>query len=73
MFFFSQESGLSAWLGEQLSVLDNLEPWLLNLVICYIVAAATEVTSNTATCTLMMPILANLVGIFLLANAVHLF
>ena len=36
-------------------------PILANLV-SYIVAAATEVTSNTATCTLMMPILANLVS-----------
>ncbi|XP_052800974.1 solute carrier family 13 member 2-like [Mya arenaria] len=56
----SKESGLSAWVGEKLSVLDFLEPWVLNLVLCYIIAAMTEVTSNTATCTLMMPILANL-------------
>ncbi|WAR01096.1 S13A5-like protein [Mya arenaria] len=56
----SKESGLSAWVGEKLSVLDFLDPWVLNLVLCYIIAAMTEVTSNTATCTLMMPILANL-------------
>lgn len=60
MAYASQESGLSAWVGEKLSVLDYLSPWVLNLVLCYIVAAMTEVTSNTATCTLMMPILANL-------------
>ncbi|XP_060600137.1 Na(+)/citrate cotransporter-like isoform X3 [Ruditapes philippinarum] len=60
MAYASQESGLSAWVGEKLSVLDYLSPWVLNLTLCYIVAAMTEVTSNTATCTLMMPILANL-------------
>lgn len=67
----SQASGLSEWLGSKLSVLDYLEPWVLNLVLCYIVAAATEVTSNTATCTLMMPILANL-AIILKLNPMYL-
>ncbi|XP_045170886.2 Na(+)/citrate cotransporter-like [Mercenaria mercenaria] len=60
MAYASEKSGLSAWVGEKLTVLDYLSPWVLNLVLCYIVAAMTEVTSNTATCTLMMPILANL-------------
>lgn len=60
MAYASQESGLSAWVGKKLSVLDYLSPWVLNLVLCYIIAAMTEVTSNTATCTLMMPVLANL-------------
>lgn len=59
--FWSQVSGLSAWAGEKLSGLDTLSPWVLNLCLCYIVAAMTEVTSNTATCTLMMPILGELV------------
>ncbi|KAL4223442.1 hypothetical protein ACF0H5_016913 [Mactra antiquata] len=56
----SSESGLSEWVGDKLSVLDYLSPWVLNLALCYIVAAMTEVTSNVATCTLMMPILASL-------------
>ncbi|KAL4218029.1 hypothetical protein ACF0H5_022767 [Mactra antiquata] len=56
----SQESGLSAWIGSQLMGLSHLDPWLLNLVICFIVAAATEVTSNTATTSLMLPIIAEL-------------
>lgn len=56
----SQVSGLSEWIGNQLSALTHLEPWLLNLVLCFIVAAATEVTSNTATTALMLPILADL-------------
>ncbi|KAH3887590.1 hypothetical protein DPMN_011608 [Dreissena polymorpha] len=56
----ASKTGMSAWVGEKLAVLDYLDPWVLNLVLCYIVAALTEVTSNTATCTLMMPIVANL-------------
>ncbi|GFO48016.1 solute carrier family 13 member 2 [Plakobranchus ocellatus] len=53
-------SGLSHWLADKLSSLDYLDKWVLNLVLCLIVAAATEVTSNTATATLLMPIMANL-------------
>ncbi|OWF50269.1 solute carrier family 13 member 2-like [Mizuhopecten yessoensis] len=56
----SQVSGLSAWLGDKLAVFSSFEPWVMNLILCYIVAAATEVTSNTAICTLMMPIMAEL-------------
>ncbi|XP_046356042.2 solute carrier family 13 member 5-like isoform X3 [Haliotis rufescens] len=55
-----EESGLSYWIGIQLQVLKDLNPWLLLLIICYVCAAATEVTSNTATATLVMPILSNL-------------
>lgn len=56
----SQVSGLSVWIGDQLKSLTHLEPWLLNLIICFIVAAATEVTSNTATTSLMLPILSDM-------------
>ena len=59
--FSLQESGLSKWLGDELSVFSSLEPWRMNLVLCVVVAAATEVTSNTAICTLMMPIMAQIV------------
>ncbi|XP_052075275.1 Na(+)/citrate cotransporter-like [Mytilus californianus] len=56
----SEESGLSKWLGNELAVFSYLEPWVMNLVFCIVVAAATEVTSNTAICTLMMPIMAQI-------------
>ncbi|KAK3592647.1 hypothetical protein CHS0354_034725 [Potamilus streckersoni] len=58
----AETSKLSAWIGDKMSVFNGFEPWVMNLIICSIVAAATEVTSNTATCTLMMPILAKLAG-----------
>ncbi|KAI8783173.1 solute carrier family 13 member 2 [Biomphalaria glabrata] len=53
-------SGLSKWLGDQLMVFRTLDQWLVLLIICYIVTFATEVTSNTAIATLMMPILAQM-------------
>lgn len=56
----SEESGLSKWLGNELAVFSYLDPWLMNLVFVVVVAAATEVTSNTAICTLMMPIMAQI-------------
>jgi sodium-dependent dicarboxylate transporter 2/3/5 len=57
-----QESGLSDWLGMQLQSLGGFDPWVLNLIICTVVACATEVTSNTATSTLLMPIMAQTVS-----------
>jgi len=51
-------SGLSAMLGDWLTSLSNLEPLLMILTICLVVTYLTEITSNTATATLLMPILA---------------
>ncbi len=54
-------SGLSLWLGSQLEVLDSLDPRLLVLIVCLFAAAATEVTSNVAVCSILMPVLRDLV------------
>ena len=51
-------SGLSAMLGDSLTSLSNLPPLLMMLTICLLVTYLTEITSNTATATLLMPILA---------------
>lgn len=51
-------SGLSNLLGEQLAGLSQLAPWLMILLICLAVTFLTEITSNTATSNLLMPILA---------------
>lgn len=56
----SEDSGLSEWLGSKLTVFDTMDDWVMNLIISLIVAAATEVSSNTATATLLMPILLQL-------------
>ena len=51
-------SGLSSTIGEQLEQLSTLPLLLMIAVICLSVTFLTEVTSNTATTTLLMPILA---------------
>ncbi|KGJ96808.1 SLC13 family permease [Colwellia psychrerythraea] len=51
-------SGLSVMLGEWLSSLANLPMIAMVLTICLVVTYVTEITSNTATATLLMPILA---------------
>ncbi|KAK0041015.1 solute carrier family 13 member 5, partial [Biomphalaria pfeifferi] len=56
----SKVTGLSQWLGDQLILLKSLDQWLILLIISYVVCFATEVISNTAISTLMMPILAQL-------------
>lgn len=51
-------SGLSSIIGASFSGLTMLPVWLLVLTIALIVSFLTEVTSNTATATLLMPIMA---------------
>ncbi|XP_060085746.1 Na(+)/citrate cotransporter-like [Ylistrum balloti] len=51
------KSGLSRLVGCELRVLKDLDAWMLNMVLCFIVAGATEITSNTATASLLMPIM----------------
>ncbi len=51
-------SGLSTMLVDWLSSLSSLPPILMMLTICLVVTYLTEITSNTATATLLMPILA---------------
>jgi len=53
-----EASGLSAALGEQLLVLRTLPPLLMIFGLCLTVTLLTEGTSNTATTTLLMPLLA---------------
>lgn len=51
-------SGLTAWLGEQLSLLQGAELAVLILVVVLLVIFLTEVTSNTATASLLLPVMA---------------
>lgn len=51
-------SGLSALLGDVLADLTDIPAPLLVLFICFVVTFLTEATSNTASTTLLMPILA---------------
>lgn len=54
-----KESGLSQWLGEQLGQLPVASPLLLVLATCTLMTFLTELTSNVATATVMLPILAS--------------
>ena len=54
------ESGLSVWIGSQLSGLKGVSLILVIAIVVTIVALLTEVTSNTATATMMFPIMASL-------------
>ncbi len=53
-----KESGLSLLLGEQLNVIASLPLFILIPLICLTVTFLTEVTSNTATTALLLPVLA---------------
>jgi len=54
------ESGLSMWFGEQLKWVSNYSPFLVVFVIALMMSFLTELTSNTATTEMLLPILAGL-------------
>lgn len=53
-------SGLSKWMANTLSPLGSLPGWLIILISCLLVTSLTEVASNPATITLLLPILSSL-------------
>lgn len=55
-----KDSGLATWIGEQLTVLQGVNFLLLIALVVTLVLFLTEVTSNTATATMMFPIMASL-------------
>ncbi|XP_041658032.1 solute carrier family 13 member 5-like [Cheilinus undulatus] len=56
----SEESGLSRWLGAQMTPLHSIPPWAIAVVLCLLIATFTECASNVATATLFLPILASM-------------
>ena len=55
-----ESSGFSKWAGARLSFVGDWPPILMILVICAVVTLLSEVASNVATATAMMPIAAAL-------------
>jgi len=53
-------SGLSKWVGSQLANLDAIPSYAIVIIVCVMITTFTEVTSNTATATIFLPILASL-------------
>ncbi|XP_067451160.1 Na(+)/citrate cotransporter-like [Thunnus thynnus] len=56
----SEESGLSKWMGDQMTPLQSIPPWAIAIVLCLLIATFTECTSNVATATLFLPVLASM-------------
>ena len=54
------ETGLSSWIGDQLLVLDGVNIVLTVLVATALVLFLTEITSNAATATMILPVMAAL-------------
>jgi len=52
-----KSTGLVEWLGERLELLDGVPPLVVILAIATMLTFLTEVTSNTATASIMLPIL----------------
>jgi sodium-dependent dicarboxylate transporter 2/3/5 len=55
-----KESGLSIWFGEQLYWVENFSPILVIFTIAIFMTFLTELTSNTATTEMILPILAGI-------------
>ncbi len=55
-----RDSGLSLWLGEQLQGISVLPPIVIILIISLLVTFLTELTSNTATTEMILPVLAGM-------------
>ena len=55
-----KESGLSMWFGSELSWMSGLPPILIILMISLMMTFLTELTSNTATTEMLLPVLAGL-------------
>ncbi|MGH0173565.1 UNVERIFIED_CONTAM: hypothetical protein FKN15_065700 [Acipenser sinensis] len=56
----SEASGLSVWLGHELAPLQSIPPAAIAVLLCLLVATFTECSSNVATTTLFLPILASM-------------
>ena len=54
------ETGLSNWIGEQLTFLDGMNLIIIITVSTAVVLLLTEITSNTATATMILPVVASL-------------
>lgn len=56
----AEKSGLSQWIGNQLTGLEHLPGSVMVLIVMILTAALTEVCSNVATANVLLPILLKL-------------
>lgn len=62
-----QESGLSLFIGSRFEMLSGINPLFIILGVCLVITFLTELTSNTATTEMILPILAS-VGVSMQIN-----
>ncbi|KAA6449590.1 SLC13 family permease [Bacillus swezeyi] len=55
-----KETGLAEWIGGQLTILDGFNFVIIVVISATLVLFLTEITSNTATATMILPVLASL-------------
>jgi sodium-dependent dicarboxylate transporter 2/3/5 len=55
-------SHLDTWMSNQLVGLNTLPPFVIMILACLIISIVTEVSSNTATAAIFLPVLAKLVS-----------
>ena len=60
-------TGLDKWIGAKLTGISDYPLWLMILTICLVVTFLTELTSNTATTTMILPI----IGFSAIAANIH--
>ena len=53
-----KSTGLDVWIGQQLSGIQALPVWMVILTLCLGITFLTEFTSNTATATMILPVIA---------------
>ena len=51
------KTGLTGWIGDQLTGLSSFPLWAVVLCVCLIITFLTELTSNTATSTIILPVM----------------
>ena len=64
-------SGLGQWLGESFILAVNFEPWIIVLLIVTLIIFLTELTSNTATTSTFLPIVAS-IGVAASISPLHI-
>jgi solute carrier family 13 (sodium-dependent dicarboxylate transporter), member 2/3/5 len=53
-------SGLALWMGERMTIISSVHPLLIVLLIALFMSFLTELTSNTATTEMLLPVLAGI-------------
>lgn len=53
-----ERSGLAAWIGSVVSTLGSVPPWVVVAVVAALIVFLTELTSNVATTSMAMPVMA---------------